>query len=121
MTDEPILDAPDLQHDDERRLTSGIKVKDAVAMAAIWWAAIGQKEMRSARLSGNPGASTFNPNPTTDQEALNSFPSGIMMAKSWPDLSRDEKLRVVKIWHQSIYLNKIPKSRQAPAPGKAIH
>lgn len=101
MTDDEsdLLDDPSVTHDDRRRLRSGMKVKDAVNQAAIWWEAKGRKEMRQSRLSGNPGAASFNPNPTTDQEALNSFPSGVMAAKHWADLSRDEKLRVVKIWH----------------------
>lgn len=103
--DEPdILDDPSVVYDDERRLSSGMKVKDAVEQAALWWEIKGRKEMRQARLKGNPGAVSFNPNPTTDQEALNSFPSGIMAAKHWTDLSRDEKLRVVKVWHDTIYI-----------------
>lgn len=97
--DELILDDPRLTHDSEARLSSGMKVKEAVERASVWWERKGRKEMRQARLSGNPGAVSFNPNPKNEAEALNSFPSGIMAAKAWIDLSRDEKLRVVKIWH----------------------
>lgn len=98
--DEPVLDDPRLTHDSDLRLRSGMKAREAVDRAAIWWERRGRNEMRLARLIGNPGAAAFNPNPTSEAEAMNSFPSGILKAHAWVDLSRDEKLRVVKIWHR---------------------
>ena len=111
---DPILDRPGITHDSDERLSSGIKVKDAVTAAALWWERKGRKAMRQSRLKGNPGHDAFNPKPGDDKEALNWFPSGIMAAEPWDRLSRDEKLRVVKVWHQRVFM-KVPMRKRPPA------
>lgn len=86
---------------DEQRLDTGMKVGEATQSAMLWWENTGRDLMRQARTPGNKGAAFFNPNPRTDREALNSFPSGIMAAKPWADLTREEKLSIVRAWHHN--------------------
>ena len=115
MTDnEPVLEQPGITYDSDERLSSGMLVKEAVFRAQLWWEQKGRKQMRQSRLKGNPGHDAFNPKPQDDREALNWFPSGIMAAEPWDRLSRDEKLRVVKVWHHRIFLKTPAKKRPPP-------
>lgn len=92
------------QEADSAVLDTGMTVAQAVKEAMIWWEAIGRKEMRAnhtskrrGRRKGKPGFITANP--TTDAEFQNSLPSGILNAKAWTDLTREEQLIVVRQWH----------------------
>lgn len=102
---DPKLDAPILNatrtHDGERqKLDTGMTVGEAINNAAFWWESKGRKLMTDQnKARDNPAFGRFNPNPTTVEEADNWLPSGVLMAKPWVDLTRDEKLFITKTWH----------------------
>lgn len=101
----PKLDTAILQFDRtqlayDQRLDTGMKVGEAVDRAALWWETTGRKLARDKNnAADNPGFGSFTPDPQTPEQALNSYPSGIMAGKPWSDLTRDEKLRVTRAWH----------------------
>lgn len=106
-SDTLILAADGTQSSDDAILDTGMTVKQAVTEAMVWWEAIGRKEIRANHATtGNRHqrrrrSAFFNANPTTDAQAENSFPSGIMNAKAWADLTRDERLQIVRHWHHN--------------------
>ncbi len=64
------------------RLDSGMKVCEALERAERWWVARGRRQL-AAMCEQSDGF----------------VPSGILQGWAWDYLTRDEKLRVVKVWH----------------------
>lgn len=84
----------------EQRLDTGMKVGEAMNRAMLWWESTGRALVKDKNFgSDNPGFGAFTPNPSNDEQADNYFPSGIMAGLPWADLTREEKLRIVKTWH----------------------
>jgi hypothetical protein len=69
---------------DQGRTSAGLPVREAVALAACWWQDIGRQLA----------------NPELKDPDLG-VPSGIMRGLPWDELTRDERLRVVKAWHDA--------------------
>jgi hypothetical protein len=105
MTTTQILDTPiltaDRTHDSlTRKLDTGMTVGEAIDSAMLWWENKGRRLMRDRNeATDNPGHGAFTPNPKSEAEALNSYPSGIMHGVPWADLTREEKLQVTRHWH----------------------
>lgn len=100
--DAPILTADQSQDGDRIKLETGMTVGDAIRGAALWWSNKGRELMRDKNYgTDNPGYGSFNPKPTTVEEALNWLPSGVLMGKAWADLTQREKLQVTKNWHHN--------------------
>lgn len=86
----------------QKELDTGMKVGEAMDRAMMWWENKGRPLVKDKNLaSDNPGFGSFTPNPQSDEEADNWFPSGIMAGLPWVDLTREEKLRVVAAWHHN--------------------
>lgn len=101
MTQRPDIYTPNpkgeaLDHDSDERLSSGMKVSEAVTRASAWWERKGRKMMRQQRLKGSRNAGFFN---VTDPDNPNFIPSSIVAGKPWDALTKTEKLAVVKAWH----------------------
>lgn len=99
MTDK--IEAYQGSHDaGEERLDTGMKVSQAVDEAMLWWENKARKMIHDMHLDRGAGVGrSFNPNPTDEVEAQNSLPSAILKGEPWENLTREEKMRVVKIWH----------------------
>ena len=71
--------------DRDSRLDTGMTVAEAIRRASAWWDAHGRHSMRDqvARAADDEGF----------------VPSGILQGMAWDYLTRDEKLRIVKVWH----------------------
>lgn len=66
----------------DERLDSGMKVGEAIERARLWWTALGASQIARSRFA-------------TDKD----IPSGILHGLPWDRLTREEKLRIVKVWH----------------------
>ena len=98
--DAPIAAADKTHTSDETKLDTGMKVGEAIQSAAVWWELKGRALMMDKnKASDNPGFGSFTPDPSNDEEAKNWLPSGVLAGKPWTDLTKEEKLRVTKIWH----------------------
>lgn len=95
---EPVLAASD-----DGRLTSGMKVAEAVSRARAWWDRLGRRtlrrdfntERRPARLrTGGPAPAIRVPG-----EVVDVLPSGLLRGLPWAMLTRQEKVAVVRAWH----------------------
>lgn len=85
------------------RLSSGMKVEEAIARAARWWDRIGRRALRrsfnterqaSRFRRGGPAPAILVPGEVTDV-----LPSGLLRGLRWDMLTREEKLSIVKGWH----------------------
>ena len=93
-----VLDDPNLRHDSEATLDTGIKVSEAVKLAEEWWITKGQRYAKQNKLAqtANMMQGAFaNLNP----DSPNFLNSGLYHARGWDKLTRDEKLRIVKTVH----------------------
>lgn len=86
------------------KLDTGMKAEEAVRRACNWWESKGRTEMRLHQMrqaepvggSNNGAGASF---AVLDPDNPNFLPSGIINGLPWDQLTRDEKLRVVKAWH----------------------
>ena len=86
-------------NDKDAKLSSGMTAEEAVTRASAWWEMKGREIMRQQRLAGSKNAGAFN---VKDPDDPNFIPSGILAGKSFADLTRQEKMRVVYIWHHHV-------------------
>lgn len=101
----PDLDLPILGLDGSndslmKSLDTGMTVGEALHQAARWWTNKGRQLIKDQNMaSDNPGFGRFTANPTTEEEAENSLPSNVLAGRAWENLTKSEKLRVVRFWH----------------------
>ncbi len=67
------------------KLDTGMSVREAVKRVSRWWDLRGAKQMRAMCEKQHP-----------EQGFV---PSGILQGMAWDNLTRDEKARVIKVWH----------------------
>lgn len=90
--------------DPDSTLDTGMRVNEALARASLWWGKTGRKEMKlhAKRQAKSPAASTpglggafasLNP------DSENFLPSAIIHGEPWDQLTKREKLIIVKAWH----------------------
>jgi hypothetical protein len=86
------------------RLDTGMRPEEAIRRATNWWNNKGRRTMKlhlrrqSEPVGGsNNGAGVAFASQNPDSE--NFLPSGVIHGVPWDELTRDEKLRVVKAWH----------------------
>lgn len=95
ITDEPAVN----DGNRDEFMSSGMSVGEAVDRAAAWWEVKGRTIMRQQRLKGSKNAAAFN---VQDVDDPNFIPSNIIAGKSWSELAKDEKMRIVKMWHHHV-------------------
>lgn len=94
--------------DGKPRLDSGITVDEAVRCAERWWEQFGRHMMkRVANTEQGKGkfipVSAAGPAIAIKGEKTVTIRSGILEGKPWDELTRDEKLRVVKNWDREVF------------------
>lgn len=95
LVDEPVIGG----NDKDARLSSGMTAEEATNRAMAWWELKGREIMRQQRLHGSKNAGAFN---VKDPDNPNFIPSGIIAGKMWNDLTREEKMRIVYLWHHHV-------------------
>ena len=94
---EPLLDDA-VPVDMDAKLSSGMTIKEAVDRAMLWWSTKGTNEMRLARLQ-DKGIRRKLAAFSDDPDSPNFIPSGILHGRPWDQLTKTEKLQIVKMWH----------------------
>ncbi len=90
--------------DKDAKLDTGMSAREAIMHATNWWNNKGRHIMRQHNLrqsepvggSNNGAGASF---ATLNPDSPNFLPSKILAGKPWDDLNRDERARVVKVWH----------------------
>ncbi len=94
--------------DHNARLSSGMKVVEAVTQASRWWNATGRHvvdpDFNRERLPGRVRSGGAAPGIVVPGEVLDVLPSGILRGLPWDMLTRQEQLSVVKAWHHQFVL-----------------
>jgi len=101
----------------DRLPSSGMPAREAIAKAQEWWGRVGAREMRlhGLRQKEEVGAKSYKSLggegfASLDPDSDNYLPSKIIAGAPWDDLSKTEKMRVVKVWHQVHVLGRFDKS-----------
>ncbi len=89
--------------DPDARLDTGMKVKEAIERAKLWWNGFGRYGMiaEKERQEKIKGTAFCSDNP----DDSNFLPSGILNGHEWDLLTKREKLRLVKFWHHFFIRN----------------
>lgn len=102
----PIIDHRDVRHDSEARLATGIRIDQLVRETERWWTSKGRKaasHSRRSQVRQRRGVRTNWGPFTLDPDDGNFLPSGLIHGWPWDRLSKDEKLRCVKAYHEIRY------------------
>lgn len=93
-----ILDDINLRHDSEQKLDTGIKVSEAVKLAEEWWITKGQRYAKQNQLAqaANKAQGAF---ASLDPDSTNFLNSGLQHGRDWDQLTKTEKLMIVKTVH----------------------
>ena len=85
------------------RLSSGMKVTEAVQRALSWWDKTGRhiidKEFNKLRMQGTVRLMAVSSGIHIRRDDIDIIPSGILQGKPWAELVNREQLQVIKIWH----------------------
>ena len=95
---DPVLDDPRLAHDSEVRLDTGMSAADAYQLAREWWETKGKRyaKQQHANRKADPMQGAF---ATLDPDRDDFLNSGLHWGRDWDDLTKNEKLRVIKTVH----------------------
>jgi hypothetical protein len=99
--------------DPAARLSSGMKVTEAVKLASAWWDETGRHiidtKFNKRRMQGTVRAMGVSSGIHIRLSDIDIIPSGILRGKPWAELVNREQLQVIKIWHHFyVVLNETP-------------
>ena len=103
---QPTEDEILLSTEADPRLDTGMKVSEAITRARQWWDKIGARTMKLEKLrQKEPIGGADNGNGTEfvsdNPDSENFLPSGILNGQPWDALTKEEKMRVTKVWHHT--------------------
>lgn len=97
----------------DERFTSGMKIREAMHLAAIWWDKTGRhmvdKEINTETTAARVSARSGMPVSIVKGDKMPTLPSGILQGLPWDALTDQEKARVLVTWHSEFHVK----------PGKA--
>ena len=90
--------------DDDQRLDTGMKVKEAIQRAQAWWEKTGRKEAqtqlkRQAKPVGGADHGAGISFASQNEADPHFLPSGLIHGDPWDQLNQREQLMLVKSWH----------------------
>lgn len=98
-------------YDSDAELDTGVKVKDVVKEAAVWWDSKGRDLMNAHRFSESVGGKGI----SADPNHQDFIPSGITRGLPWDELTKEECVSIVKNYHHQMYRKPMQEVKDACA------